>query len=119
MSNIYKVRDYRTVPWEQRPLAMKTLERQMGQPTEDLIRLAWQKHRNLRKVCKTLMLEDTTLRRWMKGLGLLLCANCSVNTGKLHTITVRCDQRCRKYFCEECCNPHAQEELNVLGYRIL
>ena len=98
------------VPWEQRPLAMKTLERQMGQPTEDLIKLAWNRHRNLRKVGKTLMLENTTLRRWMKGLGLLICANCSVDTGKLHTMTVKCDQRCKKYFCEECYGPHVQTE---------
>lgn len=80
---------------------MKVYERHLGQPIEEIIALAWYQHRNLGKMCKTLSLENTTLRRWMRSLGLLICADCSTKTGVLHTKTFVCPG-CNRYFCDGC-----------------
>jgi len=104
----YLPRDYIKVPWETRPLAMKVLESHLGQPIEEVIVLSWFTHRNLRGMCKTLSLENTTLRRWMRGLGLLICADCSKSTGRLHAETFVCPG-CPRYFCDECMERHPPE----------
>ena len=89
------------VPWERRPLAMKIYERTLGQPIEEIIALAWYQHRKLGPIGKLLSLEDTTLRRWMRNLGLLICADCSKKSGVLFTETYTCPG-CKRYFCDEC-----------------
>ena len=97
----YLPRDYTSVPWEYRPLAMKSYDRFLGQPIEEVIAMAYYQKHSVRQVAKILTLDETTLRRWMKSLSLLICANCSRDKGILHTILHQCPG-CLRYLCASC-----------------
>lgn len=93
--------DYRTVPWNRRPLAMQQYERNCGQPFEVLLTVMWFKYRNWGMVCRKLNLEDTTARRWRNKLGLYICLGCSKKNGKLFNHITKC-YGCDRYLCDDC-----------------
>ena len=100
-NKLYLPLDYRKVPWDRRPLAMRTFERAYGQPFEEIASLMWYKYRRLTPMTMALNLEITTLRRWLRKLGLYICIGCSFKTGYLKLHTEECPG-CGRYFCNEC-----------------
>jgi predicted Zn-ribbon and HTH transcriptional regulator len=94
-------RDYTKVPWEQRSLAMRVFEKQLGQPMEEVISLLWYKHRKFITIARALGMETTTLRSWMKNLRLRICRSCSADTGRLYMDCEICET-CGRYFCKDC-----------------
>ena len=104
---------YKRIPWQNRPLAMRAMEQMLGEPMETLISAAWFKTRVMRGVFETLGLEDTTCRRWMRLLGIYICARCSKRTGKLHYHTQTCTG-CGRWFCDDCIE--AEETHHVTEY---
>ena len=97
----YMSRDYRSVPWEQRPLAMRMMETATGTPMEETFFIMWRKHRRLHPMTKALGLEITTCRNWMKQLGIYICIGCSFKTGNLFTHAFDCPS-CGRWFCDNC-----------------
>lgn len=93
--------DYRTLPYNLRPLAMRILEQSLGQPLDQAIRIVWSKTPNIESIGKTLGLEPTRIRTWMRGLGLFICIKCSVKEKRLFDHTSVC-KGCGRWFCDEC-----------------
>jgi hypothetical protein len=97
--------DYRTIPWEKRPLSMRLMERMTNQPMEEIIAGGYFRYKRIFLVAKSLSCSERTLRLWMQTLGLYACVRCSPRTGLLHSHARVCDG-CARWYCDECLENH-------------
>jgi len=99
----YLPQNYRRVPYNRRPLAMRIFERTAGQPMEEILALLWYKYRSVNALTRTLNVNVRTTRRWIRNLGLYICIKCSKDTGLLISDleAQKCDC-CGGYLCLPC-----------------
>lgn len=106
----YLPRNYRVVPYNQRPLGMRVLERTSNQPMEELIALLWFRYRTMPKLDKALGTTTRTTRRWLRQLGLFICLGCSRKTGLLIIDGTKCNY-CGGYLCPSCLEKDKPEHM--------
>ena len=105
--------DYRNKPRSKRPPAMRIMEKLLGEPMEQLCKAAWHHHRNIPDMARVFSLEPSTLKRWMRRLGLYVCVGCSHETGKLKSHATQCLD-CRRWFCDDCLEEEQQKHYQEL-----